>query len=211
MNSILPLFSTPIYQSNLEILDSESSYIKNLSYTRYESNTGWQSDDTYVLESKELEGLKNKVLDHIKSYINDGLSVKEKYDFYIANSWVTIHKMGDFSPEHTHHNSLFSGTCYINIPEDDDSSFAVKSPYEFNIFPCMVQPELKEYNLFNSKSWYLKPHTGSIYLFPSTLYHFTTQCTSNNPRYCLAFNIGIKGEFSGGSSKTSTIDKLIIK
>ena len=121
MADIVPLFSTPLYVSKEEVTSSDAEYIKNLEYYEMVSNVGWMSEDSYVLENSALQSLKNTVQKCIDDYAHEVLQVQDDFEFYITNSWVTVHKEGDFAPTHDHVNSLLSGVFYINIPEDDES------------------------------------------------------------------------------------------
>ena len=197
---LMPLFAKPIYISQLSIDSNVQNYVKELDYHVMEANSGQLSNDTYVLEHPELSSLKNIIKDNIKTYAHEILQVHDDIEFYITNSWVTLHCEGDYSPPHLHTNSLLSGTLYINIPKDDDSVFQIHAPETHKIF-SLFNPKIKNFNSWNSKVASIKPETGLITLFPSDLMHSTTVMNSESDiRYCLAFNIFIKGEISDAGS-----------
>ena len=196
MTEIIPLFSTPLYVSKEEVTSSDANYIRNLDYYEMVSNVGWMTEDSYVLEHSALQPLKDTVQKCINEYAHEVLQVQDDFEFYITNSWVTVHKEGDFAPTHDHVNSLLSGVLYINIPENDESVIEFYAPSYVNLFP-LIRPAIKAFNLWNSKSWFVEPKTGTIVLFPSTQAHGTTAMTSSTEkRYCLAFNVFARGELS---------------
>lgn len=209
---LYPIFSTPIYMSRDQQLALDYyDKITSLDYYRMTAN-GWITEDTYVLEREDLAPLKDYITSHINNFLHNDLQVQDDLEFYITNSWVTIHDKDDYAPLHDHVNSLFSGTFYIDIPEDDDSVFELVTKDHYRIFPHLIQPQIKDYNLFNSNGWSIKPETGTLILFPSSLKHATTVMSSNNRRYCIAFNIFLKGDVHSlfGNDKNS-INRLVLK
>jgi ectoine hydroxylase-related dioxygenase (phytanoyl-CoA dioxygenase family) len=61
---------------------------------------------------------------------------------------------------------------------------------------------VKEYNSFNSNSWWFSVETGDIVLFPSSLTHMVETKKGDNTRVSLSFNVFIKGTL--GSNKNLT-------
>lgn len=213
MNNIVPLFSVPLYVANLpQPSIEEYSYIQSIKYRRMAVNNGDISLDNYILENDIFSNLKNHILNRMNLYFHDVLSIKKDYEFYITNSWITKHHKGDFAQRHAHQNSLFSGTFYLDIPSDDESKFTLIGDKGRHLFPNTIKPNYKDYNIFNSESWSLTPKTGDLYIFPSCLEHETTKMTSESFRYCLAFNIFVKGKFEGPvTNDDAPIDTLILK
>lgn len=209
---LLPLFATPIYMSKNESLAKEYyDKITSLDYYRMIAN-GWITEDTYILERPDLAPLKDYIISNVNNFLHNDLQVQDDLEFYITNSWVTIHDKDDFAPLHDHANSLFSGTFYIDIPEDDDSVFELLTNDPYRILPHTIQPTLKDHNLVNCNLWKIKPETGTLILFPSSIKHSTTKMTSDSRRYCIAFNIFIRGDISSlrGNDKNA-INRLVLK
>ena len=88
---------------------------------------------------------------------------------------------------HAHPNSLISGVFYINSDDKFDKIKLFKQQYE------TIQLEIKEWNIWNSKSWWFPVKTGDIILFPSSLTHMVENKQGDNTRISLAFNVFIKG------------------
>lgn len=208
---VIPLFATPIYVNNIGIDNSIKEYVQNLEFYEIQSTPGKLSYNTHVLESLALKKIKNEIQNHINNYTHEILQAHDDIDFYITNSWVTMHEVGDYAPSHIHSNSLLSGTVYINIPNDDDSLFEFTAPESYRVFE-MFRPKIKSFNMWNSTTSCFKPETGNIFLFPSALSHGTTKMTSTTEkRYCLAFNIFIKGELGDiAQDGAGSINRLIL-
>jgi len=69
----------------------------------------------------------------------------------------------------------------------------------------MIMPEVKNFNSFNSESWWLPIKTGQIMLFPSSVSHSVSIKKGKNTRVSLAFNIFIKGSV-GSLSKLELLE-----
>lgn len=212
MSNILPLFSTPIYlNEDASLADKALQTLIDIDYFRMDTH-GWRSENAYVLEMEECKPLKDFLLSHLSKFLYQELKVSPHLEFYITNSWVTIHEEGDYAHAHSHTNSLFSGTYYLNIPKDDSSVFTIEANDDYNrLFPSVIQPNIEEYNLYNSNSWSFQPNTGSLIIFPSHIKHSTTPMTSKEKRYCLAYNVFARGELYNSYNNKQSINRLILK
>ena len=70
-----------------------------------------------------------------------------------------------------------------------------------------IKLEIKDFNIWNSQSWWFSIKTGDIILFPSSLTHMVETKEGTNTRISLAFNVFIKGTI--GDNKLLT--ELILK
>jgi hypothetical protein len=116
------------------------------------------------------------------------------------------HIRGDSAHRHHHTNSIFSGTVYIQT-DNDSGIFSVYKTYT-NVIPKIISPEYNEWNVFNCESSSFIPQNNDIFLFPSNLDHEVSQCNSSDDRYCLAFNVFLKGTL--GQSDKNKISDLVI-
>jgi hypothetical protein len=92
-----------------------------------------------------------------------------------------------------------SGVLYINSDEQNDKIKFFNDSYR------TLRLELKEYNIWNSKSWWFPVKTGDIILFPSSLTHMVETKQGTNTRISLAFNVFIKGTIGNNKSLTELI------
>tara|TARA_R110000850_G_scaffold274245_2_gene411527 strand:+ start:161 stop:817 length:657 start_codon:yes stop_codon:yes gene_type:complete len=199
---IIPLFSTPLFIHEQEVTSVDFEFIKNTkqidinySESHFKNGAGSTSEGSYLLNHSEMSSLKDKILNSVKEYAHGVMQVGEEVEFYITRSWSTIHKEGDYAFPHSHANSLLSGVMYINVPKDDESLVEFMAPSNHTLFP-LLQPRLKEHNIWNHRIFCFKPETGSIIIFPSNLVHSTTPMTSSTSlRYIVGFDIFVRGEF----------------
>ena len=81
-----------------------------------------------------------------------------------------------------------------------------KIRFHRDYIPRVFEIEKKEYNYWNSDTWWFSVKTGELLLFPSTLTHDVQTKEGSNTRTSLAFNVFIKGTL--GSNRQLTELKL---
>lgn len=189
---IVPLFSSPLYQSIIPSQIEYKTVCDEISYQRSDGDNGWISDDQDVIQFfPELASLIN---DHIRIYIKDELKIEQ--DYYITNSWINKHLAGDYLPPHSHANSIFTGIYYISLPPNSGEFLSLhQSPFIPSFVPGTIIPTVKESNIFNSKQCDIQLEEGTILMFPSHVEHYASKSQSELPRYALSFNIFLKGSF----------------
>jgi uncharacterized protein (TIGR02466 family) len=191
---VLPLFSKPLYTSNLQLNKKEndliSHYLKKETFNNsgindkknLSNNISKGSKSLNVLENKKLNFLKIKILKHFDIYKNTILNY-ENTNFLISSSWFTKTSMSESGNFHNHSNCMFSGVFYINVnKESGDISFESFNNNNFLLIPT-------KYNIYNSKEISLTPNANDIFIFPSELHHRIEVNKSNSTRYSLAFNL----------------------
>ena len=196
MANITPLFSTPIYQSQIEPISAEElDYIISLEY----EPSGLYSKDKYILEHKQLSSVKTKVMGALNQYVYDALRVNPTNEFYITNSWVVKHEKGCSAQLHRHDNSLLSGVLYIQT-DDNSGEISFDLGVASAVFPSAIRIEYTELNLFNSPSWAHYPYDNDILIFPSHVLHKVAETKSDKTRYSLAFNAYVRGKLGDDMS-----------
>ena len=198
MGKLTLLFSKVLADDTLKLSDEQYEIIDEVcnslpfKLTGNDKNANLTSEERDVLKKDKLNFLKRMILDKFNELNNEIFKYNNK--FIITTSWFTHTKNDKFGNFHNHSNSMFSGVFYFT---DDNSSIKFQNfnkNTSFNIIP-------KEFNVYNSSSWEVKPPKGTILLFPSELYHYVN--ISNNDRKSLAFNIVPEGEYGGGDSKVN--------
>ena len=198
MGKLTLLFSKVLADDTLKLSDEQYEIIDEVcnslpfKLTGNDKNANLTSEERDVLKKDKLNFLKRMILDKFNELNNEIFKYNNK--FIITTSWFTHTKNDKFGNFHNHSNSMFSGVFYFT---DDNSSIKFQNfnkNTSFNIIP-------KEFNVYNSSSWEVKPPKGTILLFPSELYHYVN--ISNNDRKSLAFNIVPVGEYGGGDSKVN--------
>mgnify|MGYP003138876824 CR=1 FL=1 len=199
---IYSLFSTPVYCSKIELSDKENNFITNQKFERTTVDNGNRSKNTYILNLKQLKKLKQKIEDKIEIYVREHLKINKKCKFYITNSWIMEHEKNDYAQSHIHSNSILSGVLYVKTPLNSGNLNFHSDKHNYSFLGATLKLEYDSYNILNCNQWTIAVEEGLIVLFPSNTYHSTEKCCNDEKRYCLAFNIFVKGELG---SKEDTV------
>jgi uncharacterized protein (TIGR02466 family) len=191
---VVPAFATPIYHTVVETISEKTkNQLFDLEFERLDTNNGWISKDKFIINRENFRDLKSLIESELSFYLDNILEVDRKIEFYITNSWIIMHDPGDYAQEHIHINSLLSGVLYLETNDESGDIHFQKNTNHLNLFPSALEVDIKNYNIFNSKSWYFKPCNNQLFFFPSSLLHYVDKNKSSSKRYSLAFNIFIKG------------------
>ena len=196
------IFPTPIYISKLdrELTNKELSFIDKTKLDVYKNEGNTTSNDNYILNNKLFKDLKEDLDLRVKDYFEKVISPTDAITPYITQSWLNYTETNQYHHKHEHPNSLVSGVFYINCDEEFDKiKFYKKDIYS------VIKPEIKEWNLYNSETWWFSVKTGDIILFPSSLTHMVETKQGDNTRISLAFNVFIKGTVGNNKNLTELI------
>jgi len=199
INSIFP---TPIYISNLarELTNKELLFIDNTKLNVYNNEGNTTSKNNYILNNKEFKTIKEELDLKVQDYFAKVISPSNKITPYITQSWLNYTETNQYHHKHAHPNSLVSGVFYINCHEEHDKiKFFKKDLYQ------TIKPEIKDWNLYNSETWWFPVKTGDIILFPSSLTHMVDSKQGDNTRISLAFNVFIRGTIGNNKNLTELI------
>ena len=192
------IFPTPIYISKLnrEITNKELLFIdKTKSYcNKNEGNI--TSNDNYILNQKVFSKLKEDLYLRVQDYFDKVISPSNNITPYITQSWLNYTETNQYHHKHQHPNSLVSGVFYINCHEEHDKIKFFNDTYK------TIKLEIKDWNIWNSESWWFSVKTGDIILFPSSLTHMVETKQGDNTRISLAFNVFIKGTVGNNKNLT---------
>ena len=140
----------------------------------------------------------------VERYTRELLAVSRKVEFYITDSWVNIHRRGQAAGAHVHHNSLISGVLYLKVNENSGDIVFHRNVLSLIPFPPALDLDMDSFNIYNCKSWGHRPKTNDICLFPSVVSHSVDPNESDEERWCLAFNVFVRGNIG-------TLHKLTIR
>jgi uncharacterized protein (TIGR02466 family) len=198
INSIFP---TPIYISKLgrELTKKQLSFIDKTKLNVYKNIGNKTSNDNYILNLKIFKDLKIDLDLKIQDYFDKVISPANDIKPYITQSWLNYTETNQYHHKHVHSNSLLSGVLYINC---DDKFDKIKF---FNDTYKAIKPEIKEWNIWNSETWWFSVKTGDVILFPSSLSHMVETKEGNNTRISLAFNVFIKGTVGNNKKITELV------
>jgi len=199
---IYQLFPTTIYknQINKNLTKSELDFIISQKSKIHKNIGNKSSNDTYILENKELVNLKKQILNFVDDHTKNVLAVDtKKVTPYITQSWLNFTNVNEFHHLHNHTNSYLSGVFYIKAKKDVDKIFFEKD------MNYILHPEFTEFNINNSNSWWLPVETGEIILFSSKLKHFVEKVEKTDERISLAFNVFLKGTIGNNQDFTELV------
>ena len=136
-------------------------------------------------KNPKIDQIKNIIYSEIEAYYSnfknqdDGI-IKNWPKNFNLNGWlVSMNKGGKIKP-HIHDYGWLSGSIYINVPPKNLK----------NSGNLVVSLSDDDRNINNTKySKIINVETGSLCLFPSSLYHYTIPFSSDERRIVLAFDV----------------------
>ena len=200
-STIHGLFPTPIYITKLtkNFSDTENKFIEQSKLNTFKNEGNTISADNYILNAKPFSNLKKQLDEIVKDYFNKIISTSNNIEPYITQSWLNYTEETQYHHIHEHANSLVSGVLYINADKKNDKIKFFNNQYQ------QIKLEVKEYNLYNSISWWFEVETLDVILFPSSLTHAVEVKKGTNTRISLAFNTFIKGTVGNNIQLTELI------
>ena len=171
-----------------DLIDKLYQHIKSFDYsTQPLLNNGDQSaGNIFASNEPYIKKIKDIIMSRINKYrefykdSDSGFIKKWPSDFKIQG-WIIDIKKGGNLKSHMHKLGWLSGSLYLNVPKEKNSSegnlvFSLDGEYlpgDGKIFPS------KEINI----------NTGDIVLFPSSIFHHTLPFDSEENRITFAFDI----------------------
>ena len=200
-STINGIFPTPIYMSKLDrdLTKKELSFIDKSKLDFYRNEGNITSNNNYILNQKVFSKLKEDLDLRVQDYFKKVLSTTDAVTPFITQSWLNYTETKQYHHKHTHPNSLVSGVFYVNCHEELDKIKFFNDGYK------TIKPEIKDWNLYNSESWWFTVKTGDIILFPSSLTHMVENKEGTNTRISLAFNVFIKGNIGNNKNLTELV------
>jgi len=200
-SSINGIFSTPIYISKLnrELSLLELKFVEKNKKNVYKNTGNTTSNNNYILNEKQFVNIKKELDLRIKDYFDKIICPTNKITPYITQSWLNYTETNQYHHRHQHPNSLVSGVFYINCHEEHDKIKFFNDNYK------TIRFEIKDWNIWNSETWWFSVKTGDVILFPSSLTHMVENKEGTNTRISLAFNVFIKGTVGNNKDLTELI------
>ena len=195
------IFPTPIYISKLnrELTPLELKFVEKSKKDFYKNEGNITTNNNYILNEKPFTNIKKELDLRVQDYFDKVVSPANSITPYITQSWLNYTETNQYHHKHAHPNSLVSGVFYINCHEEHDKIKFFNDNYK------TIKPEVKDYNIWNSESWWFSVKTGDVILFPSSLTHMVETKQGDNTRISLAFNVFIKGTVGSNKNLTELI------
>jgi uncharacterized protein (TIGR02466 family) len=200
-SNINGIFPTPVYISKIdrELTSKELSFVDKNKLDFLKNDGNITSNDNYILNNKQFKKLKEEIDLKVQDYFDKIISPSNNITPYITQSWLNYTETNQYHHKHAHPNSLVSGVFYINCHEEHDKIKFFNDNYK------TIKLEVKDWNIWNSESWWFSVKTGDIILFPSSLTHMVESKQGDNTRISLAFNVFIKGTVGNNKNLTELI------
>ena len=195
------IFPTPIYISKLnrELTPLELKFVDKNKKDFYKNDGNITSNNNYILNEKSFANIKKELDLKVQDYFDKVISPANNITPYITQSWLNYTETNQYHHKHAHPNSLVSGVFYINCHEEHDKIKFFNDNYK------TIKLEVKDWNIWNSESWWFSVKTGDVILFPSSLTHMVENKEGTNTRISLAFNVFIKGTVGNNKNLTELI------
>ena len=192
------IFPTPIYISKLDrkLTPLELKFVDKNKKDFYKNSGNITSNNNYILNEKPFANIKKELDLRVKDYFDKVISPSNNITPYITQSWLNYTETNQYHHKHAHPNSLVSGVFYINCHEEHDKIKFFNDNYK------TIKLEVKDWNMWNSESWWFSVKTGDVILFPSSLTHMVETKQGDNTRISLAFNVFIKGTVGNNKNLT---------
>jgi uncharacterized protein (TIGR02466 family) len=192
------IFPTPIYISKLdrELTQLELKFVDKSKKDFYKNDGNITSNNNYILNEKPFTNIKKELDLRVQDYFDKVISPANNITPYITQSWLNYTEKNQYHHKHQHPNSFVSGVFYINCHKEHDKIKFFNDNYK------TIKLEIKDWNMWNSESWWFTVNTGDVILFPSSLTHMVETKEGDNTRISLAFNVFIKGTVGNNKSLT---------
>ena len=148
----------------------------------------------------ELNFIKDRFFNIGLDYARNVLQIEN--DLTMPHSWMAITKKGDWHHEHIHQNALFSVVYYVRVKSGSLTITLDKSTLE-KIFNFHYK--IKNFNIYNSSTWEIKPEQGDFIVFPADFRHSTTPNEDDEDRIIFGANFFITGE-TGDAPKLTKLN-----
>ena len=200
-SNINGIFPTPIYISKLDrkLTPLELKFVDKNKKDFYKNDGNITSNNNYILNEKPFTNIKKELNLKVQDYFDKIICPASNIIPYITQSWLNYTEKNQYHHKHSHPNSLVSGVFYINCDEKFDKIKFFNNKYQ------TIKPEVKDWNIWNSETWWFSVKTGDLILFPSSLTHMVETKEGDNTRISLAFNVFIKGTVGDNKQLTELI------
>ena len=146
------------------------------------------ASNIFFYENNNIKKIKKIIHDEVENYLqlfknyDCGLFKNWPKEYYL-DGWIVKMKSGGNIKPHIHEHGWLSGSIYINVPSKNE-------PNSGNLVVSLNDETLRtEYNKTNYISKIIDVQTGSLCLFPASLFHYTIPFNSTKDRVVLAFDV----------------------
>lgn len=195
--NVVSLFPTAVgqFKFHRELTKEEYAFMETQEKKPNVGNT--TSANRKILSELMFTELNEFIEKSINQYFTEIISPEFDAKLNVTQSWLNYTEPGQYHHKHAHPNSFLSAVFYVNAnPDVDKIYFYSPRAYRQIDFPP------KEWNLFNSQSWWLPIGSGDLVVFPSYFEHSVEIKEGTNTRISLALNTFPKGYIGNDDSLT---------
>ena len=199
------IFPIPVYETRRES-DLDSSEKKDIEDIIEEGTHPIAfhsfSNNSYIFNTK-LKKLKEFCEEHIKIYVKETINPNKETDFYITQSWLNVTKPGESHQNHSHSNSIISGTFYIQT--DVGQMINCYDPNQGIKQHIAIHPQ-ETISVWSADTCSYNVGKNMLLLFPSWLVHGVQPNEQQTKDVIsLSFNTFVKGTLGNKENKSQLI------
>ncbi len=193
------IFATPIYFRNYPSTDSLNKDLLQTALSLEEQQQssdvgrahqgGFYTDGT--LFEQKLPGInrvRNLFTDSLREYI-DEMGASKNVKSIQLQGWLALTRGGDYQTPHIHRGASISGVYYVEVPDEK------KAPDPegcIDFLTPVTEQEMTFLAGISKSHCRIRPHPGSLTLFPSYLRHFTHPLKKSAIRLCVVCNAFVR-------------------
>ena len=208
------IFPVPLYVAKRDLIVEEEKEEKEINDIIEEENSKTaqnlqsQSVNSHIFDTK-LHNLKEFCEQHIKMYVKEIINPKEELDFYITQSWLNVTKPGESHQQHSHANSIISGSFYIET--DVGQTISCYDPNQrvkqhIAIYPQEIINPQEITNFWSADTCSYIVGKNTLLLFPSWLVHGVIPNEQQTKDVIsLSFNTFAKGSLGNEKNRSELI------
>lgn len=190
MKKLTTLFTNFIYEElcNFNLNEIENFCMNEIKKTvsLKKSNIGGFHSDYYYENT-----IRNTPFENVYEKINTTMHMLcEKFELdsnlKMNNLWFVLNENSNYNLSHVHTLCIFSGAFYVKVPENSGKLY-FKNPNP-TLHHYVFEDKVKNFNHFNSSSWWIEPQPNKLVIFPSWLEHWVLPNLSQEKRIVLSFN-----------------------
>ena len=188
---ITGMFGVPIFEKDFVFKEKAEliEWSKTLGGRKISNVGGFQSKD-YIAIKKEI---KKKFLDQLSKDVGDAIQAygPGKFSLICTAVWTNINYPESWNVTHTHPQTDFTATVYLEVPDDSgilviDNTDYVAAFQRFYSIPFSVD------SIFTRLKYNHYPRTDSLVIFPAHLPHSVTANKSNKERISISANFNVE-------------------
>tara|TARA_R100000963_G_C4630519_1_gene95749 strand:- start:150 stop:770 length:621 start_codon:yes stop_codon:yes gene_type:complete len=205
LSSINSIFAIPVFGIELSGISDSLGLEDIVRELCSEDREPWQIRQTNgsIHKDKRLEPLCERIISSVNDISSNIIKYDPSYEVEITSMWGNIQRPGASLHRHSHHNSIFAGSIYINEIDSVDGEFP--SIQFARPWKTQFNPSITEDNVYNFSEAWVTIKKDLTVIFPAWLEHQVKRNLTDKDRLSIAFNIMLRGRFGDENTLESTL------